>query len=971
LTVALRPRDPAGLAAYAAAVSTPSDPLYHQYLTVSQFAARFGPTAASVAAVRAALRAQGLSPGALSANGLALPVSTTAGAASRALHTPLNRVRLPGGRVALANSAAPRLAATAAAAVQSVVGLDTLSQPRPLGLTPQALAPADRSHVVTGGPQPCATIAPFQYTADELASAYRFSPLYGAGDLGAGTTIGLYELEPNSTSDVATYQSCYGTSTTVDYTEVDGGSGTGAGSGEAALDIEDVIGLAPKATVRVYQAPNNGGSGPFDLWNSIVSADAAKVVSTSWGSCEAADSSVAASEATLFQEAATQGQSILAASGDNGSEACYQQTLSTALAVNDPASQPDVTGVGGTSLNAAGPPPSQTVWNAGSAVGGAGGGGISALWGMPAYQSGAPAGLHVVNTNSSGQPCQAVSGDCREVPDVSADADPATGYVIYYGGHWLSFGGTSAAAPLWAAFIALTNSSASCGGTPVGFLNPALYQVAGSGYSANFSDVTSGNNDWSGTNGHLYPAGTGYDMASGLGTPVGSTLAASLCSDGAHIITVTNPGSQSSAPNVATSLQIQASDSAPGQTLTYGATGLPAGLTIAPGTGLISGTPTTTGISSVTVTVQDGAHATGSTTFSWAITANTVTVTNPGNQSSTQDRAASLQVHAVDSATGQTLTYGAAGLPNGLSIGAATGLISGSPTNPGTTTVTLTVSDATGAVGHASFTWHVAALPHGYWLVGSDGGIFTFGQAAFHGSTGNLQLQRPVVGMTPTADHQGYWMVATDGGMFAFGDANYYGSLPGLGYNPAGSGLPKALNAPIVAMVASPDGRGYLLVAQDGGVFAFGDAQYHGSCPGIGGCSGAVVAVVPDTGEAGYWAVTQTGHVYPFGNAAHLGQPAGTLFAPVTGAVASATGHGYLITDIAGDVYAYGDAHVLGGPPFLTPGDGVVGVVADDTGAGYWLASAQGHMFQYGDAPADGSMAGHHLNGPIVTAAGF
>ena len=126
---------------------------------------------------------------------------------------------------------------------------------------------------------------------------------------------------------------------------------------------------------------------------------------------------------------------------------------------------------------------------------------------------------------------------------------------------------------------------------------------------------------------------------------------------------------------------------------------------------------------------------------------------------------------------------------------------------------------------------------YGYWLVGSDGGIFTFGSAQFYGSTGSIKLQRPVVGISPTSNKAGYWLVASDGGIFAFGNAGYYGSIPGVGLSPAGSGLPHSLNAPIVAMVPSSDGGGYFMVASDGGVFAFGDARFAGSCPGIGGCS--------------------------------------------------------------------------------------------------------------------------------------
>ena len=135
---------------------------------------------------------------------------------------------------------------------------------------------------------------------------------------------------------------------------------------------------------------------------------------------------------------------------------------------------------------------------------------------------------------------------------------------------------------------------------------------------------------------------------------------------------------------------------------------------------------------------------------------------------------------------------------------------------------------------------------HGYWLVGSDGGIFTFGDAQFYGSTGNIRLQRPVVGITPTSRDGGYWLVASDGGIFSFGNAGFYGSIPGLGLAPAGSGLAHSLNAPIVGMVPSADGGGYFMVAADGGVFTFGDAKFEGSCPAIGGCpGGAAVAVCP------------------------------------------------------------------------------------------------------------------------------
>jgi subtilase family serine protease len=626
VTVTLRPAHPAALAAYAEAVATPGDRMYRQYLRTGQFVRRFGPSSSTISTVDRELRASGLRPRAVSADHLAITVSGTAHDLSRAFATGFERYRLASGRVAYANTRAPLLPGSVAAFVQGIIGLDNVTLPHREGLATAARPDATDAtpHVVTGGPQPCSAAkaagpANDAYTADQLASAYSFSSLYGAGDLGSGQTVALYELEPNLTADIAAYQSCFGTSASVSYVKVDSGSGSGAGEGEAALDIEDVIGLAPEASVVVYQGPNSN-SGAYDTYNSIVSQDRATVVSSSWGQCEASEGSAAATaENTLFEEAATQGQTIAAAAGDNGSEDCDLDSL----AVDDPASQPDVTGVGGTTMSALGPPPTETVWNEKANQAGAGGGGISTFWKMPAYQSGAPASLHVINANSSGTPCDAGSGNyCREVPDVSADADPYTGYVIYYDKAWTGIGGTSAAAPLWAAFIALTNASASCDGADIGFANPALYGVAGtSSYSSDFHDIKSGNNDYTGTESGKFPAGTGYDMASGLGTPDGATLPAALCGGGStgNTVTVTNPGARASTVGTALTLQIEATDSASGATLTYAATGLPAGLSISASTGLISGTPTTAATTTAVVTVKDGTGATGSASFSWVV----------------------------------------------------------------------------------------------------------------------------------------------------------------------------------------------------------------------------------------------------------------------------------------------------------------------------------------------------------------
>jgi peptidase A4-like protein/IPT/TIG domain-containing protein len=302
------------------------------------------------------------------------------------------------------------------------------------------------------------------------------------------------------------------------------------------------------------------------------------------------------------------------------------------------------------------------------------------------------------------------------------------------------------------------------------------------------------------------------------------------------------------------------------------------------------------------------------------------------------------------------------------------------PHAAGTVDVTVTTAGGTSQRSSADQFTYVApaqqsppnpSAQHGYWLVGSDGGIFTFGSAQFFGSTGSLHLQRPVVGMVPTTDRGGYWLDASDGGIFAFGDSGFYGSIPGLGLHPAGSGSPNSLNAPIVGMVPSADGHGYFMVAADGGVFAFGDATFAGSCPGIGGCSGAAVAVMPDASGGGYWLVTQTGNVYTFGNALYEGAP-GNVGSPVTSAVRTPDGNGYWVLLANGTVYAYGDAANFGSPAGQLGGQNPASAIfSTSDGGGYWIASAQGAVDTYGDAPFDGSMAGTHLNGSIIAGTGF
>jgi hypothetical protein len=219
----------------------------------------------------------------------------------------------------------------------------------------------------------------------------------------------------------------------------------------------------------------------------------------------------------------------------------------------------------------------------------------------------------------------------------------------------------------------------------------------------------------------------------------------------------------------------------------------------------------------------------------------------------------------------------------------------------------------------------------------------------------------------------GYWLVASDGGTFAFGNAGFFGSIPGLGIAPAGTpgGGPK-LNAPIVGIVPSTDGGGYFMVAADGGIFAFGDAHFSGSCPGIGGCSGTAVAVMPDASGRGYWIVTTSGNIYAFGNAAYYGAP-GPQATIVTSAMRTPDGRGYWVLFADGAVYPYGDAASLGRltGQQVNSLDPATAIFATSDGTGYWIATAAGAVYPFGDAPNDGSLAGQHLNAPVVAAVGW
>jgi hypothetical protein len=246
----------------------------------------------------------------------------------------------------------------------------------------------------------------------------------------------------------------------------------------------------------------------------------------------------------------------------------------------------------------------------------------------------------------------------------------------------------------------------------------------------------------------------------------------------------------------------------------------------------------------------------------------------------------------------------------------------------------------------------------GYWLTASDGGVFTFGDAAFHGSLGAVRLNAPIVGMARTPSGRGYWLVGSDGGVFSFGDARFFGSTGDI-----------RLNQPVVGIAPTPTGLGYWLVARDGGVFSFGDARFHGSLGAVHLNAPIVTAAATPTGS-GYWLIGSDGGVFAFGTAPFRGSTGGIhLSQPITGMAATPTGQGYWLVARDGGVFSFGNAAFhgsLGGVALNAP---IVAMARPPSGTGYWLFGADGGVFTFGRAMFEGSLGGVALHAPINGAA--
>ena len=426
------------------------------------------------------------------------------------------------------------------------------------------------------------------YGPSQLQSAYGLTSA-SASD-GAGKTVALVDAynDPTAAADLNTYRSAAGLpATTLKVVNQNGATSPLPATAptsddwtlEESLDLDMVSSACPLCSIVLVEATDDSGTGLY-VANSTA-ATLAGYISNSWGGSES--STDLTYDSQYFNHP---GVVTTASAGDSDYGVIY------------PAASPNVVSVGGTALSTASNSRgwSETVWNTTTGSEGTGSG-CSSVEPQPSWQTalGLPSGCSKRIDN-----------------DVAADADPATGVAVYDttngNGGWNEVGGTSASSPFIAGVYALAGNP---GNTPA----DDLYT-----HTANLYDVTSGKDASSCTPSYLCTAGTGYDGPTGLGTPNGIAAFSQGTSTGGNTVTVTNPGSKTGTVGTATSLQISATDSASGQTLTYTATGLPTGLSIST-SGLISGTPTTAGTYSVTVTATDTTSAAGSAGFTWTISA--------------------------------------------------------------------------------------------------------------------------------------------------------------------------------------------------------------------------------------------------------------------------------------------------------------------------------------------------------------
>jgi len=581
LAISLPLRDEAELDQLLQQLYDPQSPLYHQFLSVEEFTARFGPTEADYEQVMKVATENGLTITAKTPNRMVMDVEGSVEEISRTFHVNLNLYQHPSeDRTFYAADREPTLDSNIE--VWHISGLDNYSLPLP---HLKSASSADYKTFTTGsGPGG-------QFIGSDFRAAY-----YGGTILtGAGQSIGIFGLN-YQLSDIELYFKNIGQSfnpSILQNYSTDGTTNTcnGCDDGEPVIDIISSYSMAPGVSSVIEYF----GSYDVDTFEAMASHNVSKQLSCSLG-WEPSDPTA---DEPIFKEFAAQGQNLFVSSGDSGAYALGSSDFSY------PAEDPYVTAVGGTDLatnGAGGSWASETAW------GGSSGGPAPDGYGIPSWQVGA--------ANSSND----ASTTIRNVPDVAAEGN-TDNYFCDNGSCSGGLGGTSFAAPRWAGFLALANQQAAENGKSIGFINSTIYSsyFAGINYESDFHDIVNGNNN--NGKGQSYNAVTGYDLVTGLGSPNGQSLINLLAgpvpvptftiSDSPNSLTIAQGASGTSTVTIASQHGFNSSTS-------LSIAGLPAGVTASFSPSFV--TPSSNGSATTTLTLTAGATA----------TAGTVTVTVTG-----------------------------------------------------------------------------------------------------------------------------------------------------------------------------------------------------------------------------------------------------------------------------------------------------------------------------------------------------
>jgi len=495
-------------------VNDPKSSNYHKYLSSQDFNKRFGPSSADAEGVKKYLSLHGFSIGSQSSDGIILHVTASASSIRNVFNVNINHYTDSIGRAFFASDANPSIPLELTGKVSAISGLD--NHPRGVAHI-HRVASNHSTPTAQGSSVPYAgTLTPAM-----VSTAYNLNSIPSKGD---GQTVALFEFGGYNPADIVAYDTYFKIPTpNLQNILIDNFNGLvspSIDSNEITADIELLTAFAPNLSkVLVYEAALSNQHGWSDEWDAIADQNLAKVISTSWGTLGEVFSSTNGFDSGIFKKMAAQGQEVFVASGDCGS---YADTGGTStgdatcvdanyIGDNEPAAQPYVTAVGITNLTIN--PDNSYGGETASAYSG---GGVSYWNAIPSYQQG------MINPAIT-----LGSTTMRNVPDVSLAADPSqNGYAIYVYGTWGAVAGSSLSAPIWAAFNALVNEGrAADNQTPLGFINPVLYQIAQSAsYVKDFHPITSGSNNYQVSSNKYYPAASGSNDAVGLGSFNGLNL---------------------------------------------------------------------------------------------------------------------------------------------------------------------------------------------------------------------------------------------------------------------------------------------------------------------------------------------------------------------------------------------------------------------------------------------------------------